>query len=200
MRVLRGLVTATGLTLLGLAGLLELLLRRRSPTTGPGPQPRAAPDPEEPAPVSAAVRRTRLVLGAVGVGVGAYGLLVLLRTVPGDEQLGILVWLAGAVVLHDAVLVPTVSLVRASAHRTGRRLPGGAVALVDGGLVVIGLLSLIALPEIWAQSRGPLNPSILPGHYGSALAITWLVVAVVTASGAAVLVARHRRELLTDKP
>lgn len=194
MRLLRSVVFSVGLGVLGLLGLTEWGLRRRYGV----PTPPSAADADEvtggsSAPLSRAVSRTRLAVGATGVAVAVYGVVVLLRTVPWTSYLGIALWLAGAIVLHDAVLVPAVTVLRAGAHRAGRRLPEAALALVKGGFVVGGVLSLFAVPEIWAQHLGSLNPSVLPGAYGQALAVTWLVVAVLTAAGVAVLVALAHR-------
>jgi hypothetical protein len=196
MRLLRSVVLSVGLGVLGLLGLTEWGLRRRYGV----PTPPSAADGDEVTggssaePPSRAVSRTRLALGAAGVAVAVDGLVVALRTVPWTSNLGIAIWLVGAIILHDAVLVPAVTVLRAGAHRAGHRLPEAALALVSGGFVVVGVLSLFALPEIWAQHLGPLNPSVLAGAYGQALAVTWLVVAVLTAAGIAVVVVHARRQ------
>lgn len=137
--------------------------------------------------------RPRLMLGAVGVAVALYGLVMGLLTIPWTSYLGIVVWLAGAVVLHDALLVPALSVLQAGAHRAGRRLPGAALALVEAAFVVGGVVTLIAVPAIWAKHLGPNNPTVLPGAYGPALLVTWSVLLVLTAAGVAVLVAVARR-------
>lgn len=195
MRLLRGVVLWVGLGVLGLLGLAEWSLRRRYGVSTVS----SAADADEVTggsarPLSHAVSRTRLVVGAVGVAVAVFGVVVVLRTVPWTSYLGIASWLAGAVILHDAVLVPAVSVLRAGAHRAGKRLPDAAVAVLKAGFVVGGVLSLVALPEIWAQHLGPLNPSVLPGAYGQALVVTWLVVTVLSAGGVAVTVVLARRQ------
>lgn len=190
MRLLRGVVLAAGLAVVSLLGMTEWFLRRRDRV-----QPASSADVGEGSatPLPGVLPRLRLAVGAVGVAVAGYGVVVLLGTVPWTSYLGLAVWLLAAVVLHDAVLVPAVSALRAAAHRAGRRLPGAAVALVEAGFVVGGVLSLIALPEIWAQRLGPLNPTVLPGAYGPALVTTWLVVAILAAAGVAIIVVRSRR-------
>lgn len=195
MRLLRSVFFSVGLGVLGLLGLAEWALRRRyGAPTAP-----SATDADEvtggSAPLSRAVSRTRLIIGAVGVAVVCYGIVVVVRTVPWTSYLGIAVWLAGAVILHDAVLVPAVSVLRAAAHRAGKRLPDTALGVLTGGFVVGGVLSLVALPELWAQHLGPLNPSVLPGAYGQALVVTWVVVTLLTAGGVAVAVVLARRQL-----
>lgn len=202
MRFLRGLLISVGLAVLGLFGLVELVLRRRS-----GGSP-AAPDEDETSggrdvdlvagsagpPVSRALSRARLVFGVLGVAVAVYGVYLVVRTIPWTSYLAIAIWLAAAVVLHDAVLVPGVSVLREATVRVGRRLPAASLALIEGAFVVGGVLSLVVVPEIWAKHLGSLNPTVLPGAYGQALVVTWLVVAVVTVASVAALAGlTHRR-------
>jgi hypothetical protein len=149
-------------------------------------------------PVSRVLARVRIGVGAVGVGLLAYGVYLVLRTVPWTSYLAIVIWLAAAVVLHDAVLVPAVSILRGVTLRVGRRLQPASLALIEGAFVVGGVVSLIAVPAIWAKHLGPLNASVLPGSYGQALIMTWLVLAVLTASLVAVVSVLSRRQ--TDDP
>lgn len=189
MRLIRSVVISVGLGVLGLLGLAEWALRRRYgvPTA---PSAADADEVTEGAakPVSSAVSKLRLLVGAAGVAVAVYGVVVVLNNVAWTSYPGIALWLAGAVILHDAVLVPAVSVLRLGAQRAGGRLPVAALALLKGGFVVGGVLSLIALPAIWAKHLGTLNPTVLPGAYGQALVVTWLAVVVVTLVGVAVVV------------
>lgn len=197
MRLWRGMVVSVGLGVLALCGLVELVLRRRS-----GAPPDSSADHAADAdflagtagpPVSRALSRVRTVLGVVGVAIAGYGAYLVVRTVPWTSYLAIAIWLAAAVVLHDAVLVPAVSLLRAATFRAGRRLPAAAVALIEGAFVVGGVLSLVAVPEIWAKHLGRQNATVLPGAYGQALLMTWVVLAVLTAGSVAVLAMIARR-------
>lgn len=199
MRLLRNALNAVGFGLLAVFWVAELLLRRRdgvkaAPALLDVDQLTGAAAPK----VSRAVPRTRLVVGAVGVAVAVYGLIVVLRTVPWATYVGIAIWLVGAVVLHDAVLVPAVSVLRVATHKVGGRLPGPALALLKAGFVVGGVLSLIALPEIWAKRRGPLNPSVLPGSYAQALLVTWLVLAILTVGSVALIAVIARRQTVRE--
>ncbi|OII62612.1 hypothetical protein BJP40_27830 [Streptomyces sp. CC53] len=111
----------------------------------------------------------RWVLGAAGVtlmGVGAW-LLADTRT-PWD----VVVWLAGAVVLHDAVVAPLVLGLGLLVARTGT-----ARGVVRGALVVAGGLTLVALPVLLAPRR-PSNPSVLPLDYTRNWALLMAAVAV----------------------
>jgi hypothetical protein len=179
----------------GLAATLAVLVSRRAVTRyadrlqGATPAPAAAPPTAEPAP-GAAVRRVRVVVGGVGLLVLLTGVWKVLHAVQPASYVWLVVWLGGAVVLHDAVLVPLLSLLRAGTQRGLPALPEPAIALVKAGLVVGGLLVLVVVPEIWAQHLGPQNPTVLPGSYARRLLVTLGVVAVLTAAGAAFVTRR----------
>lgn len=181
MRIVRGATLTVGV-------LVAAAVRLRDRVHPQDPTPRV-----EKTPVSARVRRTRIGLGVVGLAWLGYGVWVLLDRVPAASYLGLALWLAGAVVLHDAVLVPLVAVLRVLTHRAGRRLPTGAVAVVKSGFVVGGVLSLVVLPEIWAKHRGPAHPSVLPGNYGERLGVAWLVIAALTALGVVAVTLAQRR-------
>lgn len=199
MRVLRGLVISVGLGVLGLLGLVELVLRRRDGATAAyGAHNHDDGDVDlvtgtSGPPVSRALSRVRVAVGLIGVALAVYGVYLVVATIPWTSYLAIAVWLVAAVVLHDAVLVPAVSVLRGATFGIGLRLPAASLALIEGAFVVGGVLSLVAVPEIWAQHLGPLNPTVLPGAYGRALLVTWLVLAVLTvgSTGALALFARR---------
>ncbi len=104
----------------------------------------------------------------------------------------VLVWLLGAVVLHDAVLAPVVNLLRAGSNRGLRRLPRTARAVVRSGFVVAGVFALVVVPAIWAKHVGSANPTILPGDYGPRLLVVVLVIAGLTLAGVVVVLIRRR--------
>jgi len=195
VKLVRGAVLLLGLGVIAVLGAIEHGLSRR---LGPAAAPPAETDPDwvtaaaVPSP-SPAVARTRLALGVVGVAVAVFGGYVLLRDVAPASYLGLVIWLAAAVVLHDAVLVPLVTLLRAAAHRAGRRLPVTAIRLAEAGFLVAGSITVLVLPEIYAQHLGNLNPTVLPGSYARSLVLTWLVVAVATALAMAAVTLRVRR-------
>lgn len=182
MKLLRGAILLVGFGVLGVLGAVEHTLRRRGVGS---PQPTPADSGAEwltasfPPP-TAAVAHVRLVLGALGVLAAAYGVYVLVGVLPLASYLALALWLLGANVLHDAVLVPAVSVLRAGAHRAGRRLPVIAVRLAEAAFFLVGAVTLLAVPEIYAKHLGSNNPTVLPGSYGRALLATSLVVAAVT--------------------
>ncbi|GAA4735715.1 hypothetical protein GCM10025783_02070 [Amnibacterium soli] len=138
-----------------------------------------------------AVRVARVALVAVGVVLLGVAAFALAAGVPVRQWSGILLWLAGAVVLHDAVFAPLVLLGTRLLRRIGRRTSWAAVAVVQVALVIGGALTAIAFPGIRSQQLGARNPSVLVFDYGLQLALAWIALGVVTA--VVVLVLSRRR-------
>ncbi|ELP63873.1 hypothetical protein STRTUCAR8_09328 [Streptomyces turgidiscabies Car8] len=113
-----------------------------------------------------------MVAGAAGLALMGVGVSLLtdVRDLP-----GVLVWLGGAVVLHDMVIAPVVLLIGLALVRGGVRGP------VRGALLVAGALTAVALPVLLRPGRTA-NPSVLPLDYPR----NWLVALVVVASVTAV--------------
>jgi hypothetical protein len=116
--------------------------------------------------------RTRLLLGALGVAVAAYGAWLLLQEDLSD-LVDTAVWLAGGVVLHDFVLVPLTLLLGFTLIRL---LPANLRAPVAGGLVVLGTVTLMAVPVLGGWGANADNPTILDRNYPAG----WLAVAGAT--------------------
>ena len=76
-------------------------------------------------------------------------------------------WLAGGVVLHDFVLVP---LTLAVCWLGARVLPAGRRAPVAAGLVVLGTLTLLAVPVLGGWGANSDNATILGRDYADGLA------------------------------
>lgn len=126
-----------------------------------------------------ALRALAGVAGLALMGVGA-SLLVNVR-----ELTGVLVWLGGAVVLHDGLLAPLVLLVGMALVRGGVR--GGVRGPVRGALTVAGTLTVVALPVLLRP--GPrANSSVLPLNYWG----NWLLAMVAVATVTALVVAARR--------
>ncbi|TDC86020.1 hypothetical protein [Actinomadura sp. 7K507] len=95
----------------------------------------------------------------------------------GFDLMGWAAWFGGAVIFHDAVLVPCVLLV----GTVTTRLHGSYRRHVQGALMVGGMVTLVALPFVLGQGRRADNPSILPLPYGRNLLIVLATVLVVAA-------------------
>jgi hypothetical protein len=139
------------------------------------------------------VKGARAILGLLGVVTIAGGGLLLATTQRPDQIFGLLLWLAGGILVHDGIIAPVVVGLALLLRRLGRRLPWAAVGVIQVALVVGGIMTLIVAPEIVAQAKGPVNPTILVGPYGPRLVGLWVVLAIATAGIVALQVARSRR-------
>jgi hypothetical protein len=102
------------------------------------------------------------------------------------DLLGVLVWLGGALVLHDALIAPLVLLVGWVLVRGGVRGP------VRGALLVGSALTAVALPVLLRPEK-PANSSVLPLDYPRNWLLTLVAVATVTAFLLAIEGGRKRR-------
>lgn len=113
----------------------------------------------------------RLLLCAAGLVLSGVGVHLLLDV---RDLAGVLVWLGGAVVLHDALIAPLVLLIGWVLVRGGVRGP------VRGALLVAGALTAVALPVLLRPGRPP-NSSVLPLDYPRNWLLALGAVAAVTA-------------------
>lgn len=102
--------------------------------------------------------KARVALAAVGAGVGLWGLWLLLDALDPPALLRLPLWLGGAVLADDFVLVP---LTLAIGWLLTRRSGLGAVRTT---LTYVGLTTLIAIPLLLRQGTGA-NPTVLPRNY-----------------------------------
>jgi hypothetical protein len=123
----------------------------------------------------------RLVLGAVGVALTAYGGWLAVSRQDTDQLVEIGVWVVAGILLHDVVLAGVVLV----AGWLGRRvLPPpwqGPAALA---LLVWGSLTVMAIPVLGRFGARPDNPTLLDRPYlGSWLALTVAAMAVTAVAG-----------------
>ncbi|TIC80657.1 hypothetical protein E8D34_18585 [Nocardioides sp. GY 10113] len=131
---------------------------------------------------------TRLLLGAAGVLLAAYGAVLLLTRSEVDQLVSLVAWLAGGVLVHDAILAP---LAIAVAWVAARLLPTWARGPAAVAGLLIGTLTLLAVPVLGGWGRRADNPSLLDRDYWAG----WLLVVAVVVVGAVVaaLVVRSRQ-------
>ncbi|MBW8736426.1 MAG: hypothetical protein JF621_04560 [Streptomyces turgidiscabies] len=124
------------------------------------------------------MRTLRVAAGAAGLALMGVGVSLLtdLRELP-----DVLVWLGGAIALHDVLIAPVVLLVGFTLVRGGVRGP------VRGALLVAGALTAVALPVLLRPGKKA-NPSVLPLDYPR----NWLVALAVVASVTAVWLAGRK--------
>jgi hypothetical protein len=139
------------------------------------------------------MKLARIILIVIGLAGLFSGALILVQKERPDQIVGVIVWIVAAIIVHDGILSPLLLLLDVWMRRAGRRIPYAVLAIVQGGIVVGAIMSMLVLPEIYKKSLGTKNPTILPLDYGLNLALFWLAVAVLTAAACAVYLRRSRR-------
>ena len=119
--------------------------------------------------------RTRLLVGALGVAMGSFGALRFLQ-LDFEDIVNAVLWLAGGVVVHDAIIAPLTLLVTLVA---GRLVPGPARTRVVVGLVVLATVTVTAIPVLGRWGARPDNPTLLDRNY----VLGWLVFAALVLLG-----------------
>jgi hypothetical protein len=130
------------------------------------------------------VKAARLCLGVLGAAATAYGLVLLVRL--GTDQLAaVLVWVVGGVVAHDGFIAP---LVVALGVLVAVRAPSSWRTPLVWVLVVLGPLTLVAVPVLGRFGAKADNPTLLDRPY-------WVGYAVIVAAvlALAAISARRRR-------
>lgn len=120
----------------------------------------------------------RLVLGAVGIAVAAYGGWLLWSRRDLADLFSALRWLVGGVLAHDLLLAPLVVLVAVVVGRLLPRVVHGPLAF---GLVVLGTVTVMAVPVLgaWGRQQDPYNQTLLDRDYTAG----WLLLAGLVALG-----------------
>jgi len=144
---------------------------------------------------TATMRRWQIGLVVVGLLLLVVGGITLANDVAPGNYVGILIWFAGALVIHDGIAAPIIFVVALLLRRGGRRIPFAVIAIVQGALVVAVITTLVALPQAVKKQIGTNSASILPLDYGVNLIGFYAGLAVVTGItiGAYLLVRSRRR-------
>ncbi|MEJ7634981.1 hypothetical protein [Aeromicrobium sp.] len=130
------------------------------------------------------MRAVRGLLLLVGVGFGLWGLW-LVRDFTSEQLISTGTWLAGGVILHDFVLAPIVVVIGVAASRL---LPGHARAAAAIAFLAWGTLTVAFVAVLSGQGGKPDNSTILGRPY----VLSWIVLTLVLAAGAALLAYRRR--------
>ncbi|WP_432945222.1 hypothetical protein ACQPXM_04980 [Kribbella sp. CA-253562] len=141
------------------------------------------------------MRAIRVLLAAIGVGLGLWGLRLLLENLSPDALVRLPLWLGGAVLADDAVLVPlTIGagwLLTRWSTGPGRHRTIGTVRTTA---LYVGVTTLVAIPLLLRQGKG-VNPTVLPRDYLR----DWLLLeATIIAAGVIVAVVQSRRSTLSS--
>ncbi|WP_404351573.1 hypothetical protein LG324_02605 [Phycicoccus jejuensis] len=136
------------------------------------------------------MRAARLALGALGLAALAWGLLLVADL--GPQFVDVLVWVVGGVLAHDAVLAPVVVGLGALLALV---VPPWLRPPLVGLLVVLGPLTLVAVPVLGRFGARPDNPTLLDRPYTTG----WLVIAAVAVLLTVVAALRARRAQLVEE-
>lgn len=124
--------------------------------------------------------RARLLIGALGVAMGAFGALRFLQ-LDRPDIVDAVVWLAGGVLIHDAVIAP---LTVVSTVLLRRVVPAAAQARVTVGLIVLLTVTATAVPVLGRWGARADNPTLLNRNYvGGWLVFAALVLLCVLLAG-----------------
>jgi hypothetical protein len=136
------------------------------------------------------VKAWRIILAIAGIALGAFGVLRLATEIPLHNLLILSVWLVAALIIHDAVMEPSVVgvgwLLRRHVPDRGRRY-------VQIALIMIVLVAVIAIPMIFLRGSQPAEKALLLRNYGTNLIMMIGFIAVISLILYAVRVARDRR-------
>jgi hypothetical protein len=147
-------------------------------TVEPTPRPHDAPAP------SGTAWCLGLAVGGAIFAFGVYGLLHdAVQTVPVDT----LRWIAGSLVLHDAIIAPAVLVVGVVLTRL---LPTAIGAGMQATLAVCAIVVVMSVPVLKGVGRRADNPSLLPHAYGQSLSI---VISAILIGGITLTLARAAR-------
>ena len=125
-------------------------------------------------------RGWRRVLVAGGAALAGFGLWTAWATVPPGQWTSALLWLAGGVVVHDAVLAPAALVLGALVLP---RVPPVWRGPLRGGLLAAGALALLAV-ALLAGAAGRRNWSVVPHDPVPAIATAVLVIGAGVVVGA----------------
>ena len=132
----------------------------------------------------------RIGLAVGGVGLLLYGAFRLLTEIPPGSLVALAIWLAAALVLHDAVLAPAVV---STGWVLRRVVPDRGRRFLQAGLIVAGMLTVIAVPMIVLRGSQPAVKALLLESYATNLAVLLAVLTGVLLLAYAVQVRRDRR-------
>ncbi|BDZ42478.1 hypothetical protein GCM10025865_17770 [Paraoerskovia sediminicola] len=116
----------------------------------------------------------RTAFAVVGVAMLAWGVYLGITRVPSSQWLGVLVWLAGGIVVHDVILAPIGILVGLLVLP---RVPASWRPALRGGMLALGVLAIFAV-ALFFGAAGRRNPSAVPQDPVAAVVVALVVIAV----------------------
>ena len=130
----------------------------------------------------------RLGLLGAGVALVGVGVVVGLTSVPQGQWPSVLLWLAGGVAVHDAVLAPAAVVLGALVLP---RVPVGWRPALRAGALGAVVLAIVAVVIVVASGMRR-DPSVVPVPLSTSLVVAAAVLVLAVLAGAAVGTARTR--------
>jgi hypothetical protein len=131
----------------------------------------------------------RMILAIGGIALGAFGIFRLATEIPLHNLLILAVWLVAALIIHDAVMEPSVIGV---GWLLRRYIPDRERRYVQIALIMIVSVAVIAIPMIFLRGSQPTEKALLLRNYGVNLITIIGIIAVIGLILYAVRVARDR--------
>jgi hypothetical protein len=131
----------------------------------------------------------RIALAAVGIVLVLYGAGRILFSVPPPLLAVLGAWMVGALLIQHGVVSPLVVAVGAALRRA---VPDRGRRFLQAGLIVAGMVIVVAVPLILRQGTQPPAKALLLQNYVANLALLLGLIAAVTLVAYAVRVARDR--------
>ena len=132
----------------------------------------------------------RIALAVVGIVLVLYGAGRILFSVPPPLLVLLGLWLVGALVVQHGVVSPLVVAVGVALLRLA---PDRGRRFLQPGLIVAGMVTVVAIPLITRQGTQPPAKALLLQNYAANLTLLLGLIALVTLIAYAVRVARDRR-------
>jgi hypothetical protein len=133
---------------------------------------------------------TRTVLGGVGMAALGYGGWLIARWPTHTKPVSLAIWLAGALILHDGILVPATLIVGALLTLA---LRPRARRHVQGFLIVAAVVTVVTVPLVIREGKAQPGQALLTQNYLSHLVWVLAVVGGLCLLAYLVQVARDRR-------
>ena len=132
----------------------------------------------------------RIIFGVSGILLLLFGAFRFLTEISWSNLFVLALWMIGAIVVHDGLLSPVIVGV---GFVLRRYVPDRGRRYLQTGLIMAGLVTVIALPMIYLRGSQPSVKGLLLRNYGANLTLLIVVIAVVSLALYAVRVARDRR-------
>ncbi len=139
----------------------------------------------------------RIGLAAVGIVLVLYGAGRILFSVPLPLLAVLGAWMVGALLIQHGVVSPLVVAVGAALRRA---VPDRGRRFLQAGLIVAGMVTVVAVPLILRQGTQPPAKALLLQNYAANLALLLGLIAAVTLVAYAMRVARDRGRPAADAP